>query len=58
MTGTPRRGAAVLRHRAADAAGRLGVRIVLLAFWGTASVLSRWCEGPPGRGGESVPRKG
>ncbi|WP_168713616.1 hypothetical protein [Streptomyces sp. A0642] len=58
MTGPPRRAAAALGHRAADAAGRLGVRIVLLAFWGTASVLSRWGEGPRSHEGESVRRDG
>ncbi|MET7646794.1 hypothetical protein ABZS83_24850 [Streptomyces sp. NPDC005426] len=54
MTGTARPGAGVLSHRVAAVAGRLGVRIVLLAFWGTAAVLSRWCEGPRVPGGESV----
>ncbi|MFI6945780.1 hypothetical protein [Streptomyces sp. NPDC050422] len=49
MTGTP--------HRTADAVRRLGLRVVLLAFWGTAAALSRWCGGPLTSGGESVRRK-
>lgn len=56
MTGAPYRAAAVPRW-AADAAQRLGLRVVLPAFWGTAAVLSRWCQGPPADGGESVRRK-
>lgn len=56
MTGAPYR-AAVVPRRAADAAQRLGLRVVLPAFWGTAAVLSRWCQGPPADGGESVRRK-
>lgn len=45
MTGAPLKGAAALPHRAAGAVRCLGVRVVLLAFWGTAALLSRWCEG-------------
>ncbi|WP_406151300.1 hypothetical protein [Streptomyces sp. NBC_01012] len=32
----------------------LGLRAVLLAYWGTASVLSRRCGKPHRDGGESV----
>ncbi|WP_406099487.1 hypothetical protein [Streptomyces sp. NBC_01013] len=49
MTGTS--------HRAADAVRRLGLRVVLLAFWGTSAALSRRCAGPRIPGGESVRRK-
>ncbi|MFD8685591.1 hypothetical protein [Streptomyces sp. NPDC059651] len=57
MTGTPREEAAVLPRRAADTVRGLGVRFVLLAFWGTPAVLSRWCGGERGHAGESVRRK-
>lgn len=57
MTGAPLKGAAALPHRAAGAVRCLGVRVVLLAFWGTAALLSRWCEGVRTHGGESVRRK-
>lgn len=58
MTGTPHSHQAdTVPCRAADAARRLGLRVVLPAFWGTAAVLSRWCQGTPTDGGESVRRK-
>lgn len=56
MTATPPGGATV-PCRVADAARGLGLRAVLLTFWGTAAALSRWCEGPRTHGGESVRRK-
>ncbi|MFJ2091295.1 hypothetical protein ACIOEW_18790 [Streptomyces sp. NPDC087901] len=57
MTGTPQQGAAALPHRAAEAVRCLGVRVVLLGFWGTAALLSRWGERARTHGGESVHRK-
>ncbi|WP_185092578.1 hypothetical protein [Streptomyces sp. 840.1] len=44
-------------RRAADAVQGVGVGVVLLAFWGTAAVLSRWCTGAGTPAGESVRRK-
>ncbi|WP_327350028.1 MULTISPECIES: hypothetical protein [unclassified Streptomyces] len=43
--------------RVREAAGTLGVRVVLLAFWGTAAVLARWCGPPRKDGAESVRHK-
>ncbi|RPK34983.1 hypothetical protein EES39_33935 [Streptomyces sp. ADI92-24] len=57
MTAGTEQGIPVRLRRAAAAAQGLGVGVVLLAFWGTAAVLSRWCPGERPRGGESVRRK-
>lgn len=43
--------------RVRDAVGSLGVRAVLLAYWGTVSVLSRCCTKRRMIVGESVRRK-
>ncbi|MGC5345537.1 hypothetical protein ACPXCE_17900 [Streptomyces sp. DT24] len=37
-----------------EAAAALGVRAVLLAYWGTASTLARWFAKPRRGGDESV----
>lgn len=57
MRGEPDRGSAGRLRSAAEAAQGFGAGVVLLAFWGTAAVLSRWCTGPRTHGGESVRRK-
>lgn len=53
----PERAAPQGVRRAAESVQGLGVGLVLLAFWGTAAVLSRWCEWTGTNGGESVRRK-
>ncbi|WP_158072262.1 hypothetical protein [Streptomyces sp. CB02488] len=53
----PERAAPQGVRRAAESLQGLGVGLVLLAFWGTAAVLSRWCQGTGTLGGESVRRK-
>lgn len=50
-------GTAVRPCRVGEAAGALGVRVVLLAFWGTTAVLARWCAGRGESGAESVRHK-
>ncbi|MFD4945584.1 hypothetical protein ACFVYE_36075 [Streptomyces sp. NPDC058239] len=50
-------GTVVRTRRVREAAGALGVRVVLLVFWGTAAVLARWCTQPQQGGGESVRHK-
>ncbi|MCX5144679.1 hypothetical protein [Streptomyces sp. NBC_00338] len=57
MTGGPPRAAHGRLPRAAEAVRGLGVGVVLLAFWGTAAVLSRGRERLRTQGGESVRRK-
>ncbi|WP_181011295.1 hypothetical protein [Streptomyces sp. SM10] len=43
-----------LRGRLGERLEVLGLRAVLLAYWGTASVLARRSGSPPADGGESV----
>lgn len=43
--------------RVREAAGALGVRVVLLAFWGTTAVLARCCARRGENGAESVRHK-
>ncbi|MGY3062279.1 hypothetical protein ACVWZD_006577 [Streptomyces sp. TE3672] len=52
-----RKGTVVRSRRVREAAGALGVRVVLLAFWGTASVLARWCGEREEGAAESVRHK-
>ncbi|MFE4336300.1 hypothetical protein ACFRQM_45250 [Streptomyces sp. NPDC056831] len=52
-----RTGTAVRTQRVREAAGALGVRVVLLVFWGTAAVLARWLTQSQQGGGESVRHK-
>ncbi|MFD4856045.1 hypothetical protein [Streptomyces atratus] len=44
-------------QRVRETAEALGVRVVLLVFWGTAAVLARWITQPQQGGGESVRHK-
>lgn len=57
MSGAAERAVPQGVRRAADVVQGLGVGAVLLAFWGTAAVLSRWCTGAGTPAGESVRRK-
>lgn len=57
MRAVTRTGTGPRTGRVREAAGTLGVRVVLLAFWGTAAVLARWCGPPRKDGAESVRHK-
>lgn len=57
MNAMKRKGTVVRGRQGREAAGALGVRVVLLAFWGTASVLARWCGERGEDGAESVRHK-
>ncbi|MFF2324523.1 MULTISPECIES: hypothetical protein [unclassified Streptomyces] len=57
MSAATRTGTAVRSGRAREAAEALGVRAVLLAFWGTPAVLARCCAWFGKRGDESVRHK-
>ncbi|MET8330983.1 hypothetical protein [Streptomyces sp. NPDC005181] len=53
----PQERAAGRTRRVREAAEALGVRVVLLAYWGTTSILARRCANPRTGVGESVRRK-
>lgn len=54
----PAREARPMGRRVAEGLEILGTSAVLLAYWGTVSVLARVGEGPSTRRGESVRPKG
>jgi len=47
-------GTAARADRVRDAAGALTVRVVLLLFWGTPALLTRWRVASPVGAAESV----